>query len=138
MRLFLISCTILAAGLLPQASYARALLDTGKELFPPTQLPSEALVSDDQPVVLTADKIDYLQQQDIVIASGHVEVVQGETLILADEIIYNRIKERITARGNVAVMDSTGSVMFSDEVEFRDDLYEGVIEQFRMRLIDDS
>jgi len=119
-------------------AFARTVLQPPANPFPPTPLPSELSVSDDEPVMLTADKVDYLQQQDIVIARGHVEVVQGNTLVLADEIIYERPKSIVTARGNVSVMDATGAVMFADEVELRDDLYNGVIEQFRMRLLDNS
>lgn len=119
-------------------AFARSTLEQPARLFPETPLPSENIVSDDQPVVVTADEVHYLQKENMVIASGKVEVAQGDTLVMADELIYDRTRMTVMARGNVAVMEKTGSVMFADEVELRDDLYKGVIEQFRLRLIDDS
>jgi len=132
-------CIILFCAVLPQLAHARATTFMPAEnVFPPTVLPDENVVSDDKPVALTADRIDYYQHDDLVVASGHVEVVQGDTLVLADTITYDRRRSIVRAQGNVSVMDVTGSVMFADELELRDQLLSGVIEQFKMRLTDDS
>ncbi len=106
--------------------------------FTPTVMPSESIVSDEKPVVLTADQIDYLQQEDVVVARGRVEVIQGDTLLLADKLVYQRRSGVVNAEGNVSVMDQTGSVIFADEVELIDDMRSGVIEQFKTRLTDDT
>lgn len=109
-----------------------------KTYFTETPLPDEQAFSDDKPVALTADRVDYLQQEDVVMATGHVEIVQGDTMVLAQKVVYDRTNGIVTASGDVSIMDSTGSVMFADEAELRDDLSRGVIEQFKARFADDS
>ncbi len=37
-----------------------------------------------EPVLLEADEFDYDQQNDVVTATGHVEITQGDTIMLAD------------------------------------------------------
>jgi LPS-assembly protein len=134
-----IVCLLVLIAAVPQLAFARATNFRPMEnVFPPTVLPSENIVSEDKPVMVSADTVEYLQQEDKVVASGHVEVVQGETMILADRLVYERSKNLVNAIGNVSVMDETGSVVFADEVELRDDMHDGVIDQFKMRLTDDS
>ncbi len=115
-----------------------ALIAPGQDLFPPTAFPSEKAISEDKPVVLTADNIEYLQKENIIVASGNVEAVQGETILLCDRLVYDRARDIVLARGNVAVVDQTNNVMFAEEAELRDSFRAGVIEQFKARLSDDS
>ncbi len=106
--------------------------------FKEVVMPKGEVVSEDKPVLLTADSIDYQQQEDVVTATGKVEIVQGDTLVLADKLVYDRARDVVIVRGNVSVMDQTGNVIFADEAELRDALRAGVIGQFKMRLNDES
>lgn len=139
MRLSPILCLV-AMLALPRIAQA---LDVGtfqpaQSDFAETPLPSEEVFSEDKPVMLTADQVDYLQQDDIVVAQGRVEIVQGDTMVLAQKVVYDRRREIVTAQGDVSVMEASGSVIFADEVELRDELRSGVIGQFKARFADDS
>lgn len=110
----------------------------GANTFDKAVLPEGDIISEDKPTLLTADRIDFLQQENIVMASGNVEVVQGDTMLVADKLVYDRSREIVTAQGNISIIDETGNVVFADEAELRDQLNSGVIEQFKMRLNDES
>ena len=106
--------------------------------FEKTDTPNEQPVSTEKPVMLTADNMEYLQAENKVIASGNVEVVQGDTLVICDKLSYDRTNNIVRASGNVSVMEAGGNVVFAEEIELKDDLVTGVINQFKARLSDDS
>lgn len=96
------------------------------------------VVSDKKPVSLQADTIDYDQQHNVVYAHGHVEIVQENTVLLADSLIYDQQRNVVQAMGNVSMLEPAGNVFFADAVGLKDDMKQGVIEQFKARFTDDS
>ncbi len=126
--------SLLLAGIcaLPFQSYAQQQFER------PNFDGSGSSVSEDEPVVLSADDVAYDQESEEVVATGNVEVVQGETVLLARELSYDQKNGRVKARGAVSLMDAGGHVVFADEMELRDDMSAGVIRQFRARLADGS
>ena len=119
-------------------SYAAIGAGSAPSPFPKMDLPKEEVVSPDKPVVLTADHIEYFQNDEIVVANGKVEVVQGDTMLLADKLTYDRVKNTARAIGNVSIMDQQGNVIFADEMQLENDLKTGVADHFKARQIDDS
>ncbi len=91
-----------------------------------------------QPVLMEAEKMGYDRTNQIVVALGKVEVVQGETILLADRIAYYQQQNIVQARGNVTLVEDNGTVYFADEIELRDDLKKGVVANFRIRMQDNS
>ena len=89
-----------------------------------------------QPVVLIADQVDRDDELGITVATGNVELAQGDRLIVADAITYNERDNVVSASGNVTMIEPTGEVFFADYVELEDDLREGVISEFRALLTD--
>ena len=57
------------------------------------------------PILLSADSIDYNQETDMVIATGNVEIGQGDRLLHAQKVIYNRKTGMMTAAGNVCLKE---------------------------------
>jgi LPS-assembly protein len=96
------------------------------------------IVSSKEPVLLKADQMDYDQNNEIVVASGKVEVAQGDTILLADQLIYDHQHNRVEAHGNVSMLQPSGDVYFAQQVELQDNLKEGVIRHFKARLSDNS
>lgn len=94
--------------------------------------------SSQQPVLLQAQQVDYDQQNEVVYASGQVEVMQGDTIVLADAMIYDLKHDQVQAMGNVIMLEPSGHVFFASAVALRDDLKAGVIHQFKARLSDNS
>ena len=93
-------------------------------------------VPEDEPIVFTADELTYDQERETVRATGNVEIVYGERILLADEITYLQPQDLVVATGDVALLDATGHVVFADRVEVTGDLREGVLENLRAILAD--
>lgn len=91
-----------------------------------------------QPVYMQADQLGYDQNNAIVVAQGNVEVAQGNTRLFADRITYYQNHQIVRADGNVRVADSSGETYYADKVQLKDDLKEGVIRNFRVRMSDNS
>lgn len=122
------ACTVLAAAAGSVASHAQ---------------PADPLIErvggrSDEPLLLQSDALEYDQESDVVTASGSVEVTQGERILKAQRIVYRRATGLVTAEGEVVLLEPNGDVLFADRVEVTEDLREGVIEQIRIRLADDS
>ena len=92
----------------------------------------------DQPAMMKADELTYDQELDIVTASGHVEIDQGDRILHADTVSYNRRANLITASGNVTLLEPTGDTIFADYVELTDDFKNGVVQNFKAMLADQS
>jgi LPS-assembly protein len=101
-----------------------------------TATPGRALDLGDGPVLLIADRVDYDLEENVVTASGNVEVTRGERRLLADTLRYDRDTEQMDAEGNVALVEPTGDTQFADRITMSGDLREGVAAQLRARLGD--
>lgn len=110
----------------------------------------QAQVAKNQPVLISADRVDYDRDKSIVTASGHVEVSQSSSIVkngktvrvdrilLADNVSFNEKTNAVSASGHVSLLEPSGEVVFADHVELTDDMKEGVIRDLRMLLTDNS
>ncbi|MDY0884022.1 LPS assembly protein LptD [Dongia soli] len=92
----------------------------------------------DLPVNLIADEAGYDEELGVYVARGHVQIRRGDKIALADTVAYNERTKRITASGNVAVLEPTGDTMFGDYVDISDDFSNGAFEGFRALMADKS
>lgn len=95
-------------------------------------------ISADEPVTFEADEVGYDQANAIVVAHGNVEVIQGESILNAQQLTYFQRTNLVKATGNVSMLQPNGDVYFADYVELKDDMKQGVIHNFRARLADNS
>jgi LPS-assembly protein len=100
--------------------------------------PLGALDLGEGPVLLVADEVVYDAETNVVIAVGDVEVTRGERRLLTDVLRYDQDTDLMEAEGNVALVEPTGDTLFADRIVLSGDLREGVAEQLRARLADDS
>ena len=89
-------------------------------------------------LLITADELIYDQAADTIIASGNVEVAQDDRVLRASRIHYRRGDDVVTASGDVALREPTGEVIFADSVELTGDLRDGVIHRLSVLLTDQS
>ena len=75
--------------------------------------------------VLRADRIDNDKINNLLIATGNVEVAKDLSIIYADEVTYNQNSQIIYGTGNVRVKNITVGNMFAKEVEMKDDFSSG-------------
>jgi LPS-assembly protein len=99
---------------------------------------ARALDLGEGPVLLVADRVEHDTETNVVTASGNVEVTRGERRLLADLLRYDQEADLMEAEGNVALLDPSGDTLFADRVVLSGDLREGVAEQLRARLVDNS
>jgi LPS-assembly protein len=92
----------------------------------------------DLPVMLTADELIADDDLGLVTAQGNVEVAQGERILRADTLTFNRRTNVVTASGNVSLVEPGGEVAFAEYVELTSDLREGVMRNIRLLLADQS
>jgi LPS-assembly protein len=86
------------------------------------------------PFVLQADDLTYDSDLGLVVASGHVEVWQGDYIMLSDSLSYNERTRIVAAKGNVSLLEPSGNVLFASYMELSDDLKNGVIRDVRLLL----
>ncbi|MYJ70275.1 MAG: LPS-assembly protein LptD [Rhodospirillaceae bacterium] len=91
-----------------------------------------------QPVVITADNLRHDEQGGRTVATGNVQVTQGDRTVRADRVVYDRRAGRVTALGNVSIAEPGGETVFGDRVVLSEDVRDGVIERFRMLFPDGS
>lgn len=90
------------------------------------------------PVDLESDILTHDEQNQMVIASGNVELVQGGRILKADKVSYNLRTEEVRATGNVVMSEADGTTYFADDVELKDQLKNGFVEGLQILLADGS
>jgi LPS-assembly protein len=126
---------IAAAGLLLAAAVSGA---AAQQPAAPASDAAAPAGGGDVPILFRADRVDHDRELGIVIATGHVEMTQGKRVLLADTVSYNQRRDLVTATGNVSMLEPSGDVIFADHVELTGDFREGIIENIRVLLADDS
>lgn len=104
-------------------------------LAPPARAQDEPT---DEPAVFTADTVTFDDTLDVVIASGAVEIWQGQRILRADRVTYNRRTEAVTAVGNVVLVEPDGEVVFADYAELEEDFAKGFVENVSLLMTDNS
>ncbi|HEY3847213.1 MAG TPA: LPS assembly protein LptD [Acetobacteraceae bacterium] len=87
-----------------------------------------------EPVTFGADQVQYDQQNNLVIATGHVESWQNGHVLRADKIVFDRNTGTAAATGHVVLLEPDGEVMFADYAEMTQDMNEGVLKDMRALL----
>lgn len=91
-----------------------------------------------EPIYIEADEMHYDRDQKIVVARGHVEVVQGQRILMSQELAYHEAESIVIARGKVSILEPDGSAYYAEAVRLQDDLEKGIIHHFRLRMADGS
>ncbi len=134
-----VGCWLLAISYAPLALAANAqkpsLYLTPNDALPVTnvKLPKP---DSSAPVAMDADEMNADEKSHIVVASGHVEVMQGESILTADRVTYYQAQDVVLAEGNVAMLQPGGDVYFAERAELKDEMKQAVIAQFKARFAD--
>jgi LPS-assembly protein len=88
--------------------------------------------------LLLGDRVELDSKTNVLTAEGNVEVVQGERHLWADRLRYYINADRIEAEGNVALLEPGGEAYYAERLTLSDDLKNGVAEQLRARMTDNS
>ncbi len=120
MRLLLAVLLLLAASSLPAAAQRGTLKPSN------------------EPVLIKADQLTHHQDLGTIVASGNVEIVQADRILLADSVTYSEREDKVAASGNVSLTQATGEVLFADFIELTGGMRDGYIQNLRALLVDNS
>lgn len=93
------------------------------------QSQSTRVNSNQQRVDLLANEIIYDEANQLILAKGNVEIVQGKEVLRADTVRYDLTRDFAEAIGNVALLQENGDIHFAQRVEFQQKLKEGFVEE---------
>jgi LPS-assembly protein len=91
-----------------------------------------------KPYLFAADEVEFDRDLGLIVAKGHVEISQGDQILLADTVTYNQHTDTATASGHVSLMQPGGDVMFADYAELHDEFKNGFVRDIRMLMSDRS
>lgn len=109
----------------PQQLPPADLQDRPAEPAPPSPT---GLPDDPNQVQFSADSLDYEMNQDIVTASGDVRMYRASNRLRADKVIWDRRTGKVTAEGNIVVVNPQGDAAYGDRIELTDTLKDGVVD----------
>lgn len=117
--------------------------------LPPPQIPAQPAPAvqptapaqdetEDTTINLIADEVGHDEELGIFVARGHVEILREGKIVKADVVTYNERTKRITAAGNVVLIEPDGDIQFATYADVTDDVKEGILYDFRMLLKDNA
>jgi len=94
--------------------------------------------STDSRMLLSADELVYDRDRQQITARGHVQIDYDGNRIVAQSVSYHQATRRVVARGKVEIIDATGLRIYADEIDLTDDLGEGFINALRIEAADNT
>jgi LPS-assembly protein len=89
-------------------------------------------------MIVEADQVVYDNDADTVTALGRVQIYYKGNVLAARKVIYRRADKRMTAEGDVRLVDKDGNVMTSPKLDVTEGFAEGFVESMRVETIDRS
>ena len=124
-RAFL-ACLLMALTVMAVPAQAQLKALTGAE--------TDKGTSGKQPVTFSADQVQYDQQHNLVIATGHVQAWQNDHVLRADQVTFDRTTGVLAAKGHVVLLEPDGEVIFADYAELTRNMSDGVLKDMRALL----
>lgn len=93
-------------------------------------------VPGDSQMLLEADTLVYDNDSQTVTAVGGVQIEYGGNRLVAQRVVYDRKSGRVVASGDVEIVDSEGTKIYSDEIDITDDFAEGFVNALRVETTD--
>jgi LPS-assembly protein len=92
--------------------------------------------SGNEQMLLEANTLTYDNDRETVTAAGAVQIDYNGNRIVAQRVTYDRKSGRVLASGNVELVDSQGTRIFSDEIDITDDFKDGFVNALRVETTD--
>jgi LPS-assembly protein len=90
--------------------------------------------SPQEPVAFEADRIEYQDRDEVLVASGNVVLRLDGQAVRANTVTWNRSTGVIVAEGDVRLLDADGNQLFTERVELTDELKTGAMQNMLLAL----
>jgi LPS-assembly protein len=87
-------------------------------------------------LVIDADELVYDKDKNTVTASGSVQLFYQGRVLQADRVIYERATKRVYAEGHAKMTDEHGDVVYGSRFELSDDFRDGFIDSVQVLTTD--
>ncbi|WP_019219666.1 LPS-assembly protein LptD [Bartonella florencae] len=84
------------------------------------------------PLTLSADELIYNRDENTVSAQGNVQIEYDGNKVVAQKVIYNQKTGRIIAQGNVEIIQKDGNRIYSNQIDMTKDFGEGFVKALRI------
>ncbi|MDJ0613484.1 MAG: LPS-assembly protein LptD [Rhizobiaceae bacterium] len=95
-------------------------------------------VSEEEQLLLESDDLTFDTDRNLVIATGNVQIAYGRTTLVADRVEYNQQSGRVTAFGNVEILEPNGNRIFANEIDVTDNFSDGFISALNVQTADNT
>jgi LPS-assembly protein len=99
-------------------------------------LGTSAAIPRDKQMLLEADNLIFNRDTDTITAAGNVQIEYGGNHLVAERVTYNRTTRRVLASGHVEVVDQKKNHIFADEMDVTDDFRDGFVNALRVETPD--
>ena len=79
-------------------------------------------------LVIDADELIYDKDKDTVTASGSVQLFYQGRILQADRVVYNRATKRVYAEGHAKMTDEHGDIIYGTRFELSENFRDGFID----------
>ena len=90
------------------------------------------------PIYFSADEVEENSKTGVIVASGDVNINRNGVTLKADKLTYDRQNDILTAEGNVSIMHTDGTVVFSEYARLSDKMSKATITEVKAILADKS
>lgn len=97
-----------------------------------------AVVADDAKMLLRANELVYNRDAERVTATGGVQIYYNRYRMVAQRVEYNQQTGRVTAVGNIELIEPDGNRIYADELDVTDDFGQGFLNALRVETTDNT
>ncbi|MCA1438996.1 LPS-assembly protein LptD [Ensifer sp. IC4062] len=90
----------------------------------------------DAKLLLSANELIYNRDADTVTARGSVQIAYGGYRMVARQIVYDQRSGRIIATGEIQLTEPDGNVVYADKMDVTDDFGNGFVQALRIETTD--
>ena len=101
-------------------------------------LSSKQKKNQEQEVFFSADELEADEDNEIIKASGNVEVIRGKLTLHSDTLWYDQKNDKVVAEGNVVVNDVDGSVLYTDQITLTEKMNRAEVNKVKVIMRDES
>lgn len=94
--------------------------------------------SGDEQLLLDADTLVFDSNNNVVTVKGNVQIFFAGNSLEADRVVYDRNKGLLKAMGKVRIVEATGNIIRSEEVELSEDFKNGFVQSLQIDAIDET